>query len=79
MWFCFKQKTAYDIKYCLVCSEMCRRDRGLLGAWAPRLAEQYLGQLQLFYGGMAWYLYQDAERAKKMYRRLGLTAAEQAP
>lgn len=51
----------------------------LLGASAPRLAEQYLGQLQLFYGGMAWYLYQDAERAKKMYRRIGLAAAEQAP
>jgi hypothetical protein len=45
----------------------------LLGASAPRMAEQYLGQLQMFYGGMAWYLCQDEERAKKMYRQIGLT------
>lgn len=44
----------------------------LLGASMPRMAEQYLGQLQMFYGGMGWYLCQDEERAKKMYRRIGL-------
>lgn len=63
-----------------------RCDRGamalatrILGASAPRLAEQYLGQLQLFYGGMAWYLYKDEKRAQEMYRRIGLAAAQPAP
>jgi hypothetical protein len=40
----------------------------ILGSSAPHLAEQYLGQLQTFYGGMAWYLFQDADRAKKLFR-----------
>lgn len=44
----------------------------LLGKSAPGLAEQYLGHLQTFYGGMAWYLHADEERARKMYRQLGL-------
>lgn len=44
----------------------------LLGKQAPRMTEQYLGQLQTFYGGMAWYLGQDEERARKMYRQVGL-------
>jgi hypothetical protein len=44
----------------------------MLGKSAPRMTEQYLGQLQTFYGGMAWYLHQDEERARKMYRQIGL-------
>ena len=32
----------------------------------------------MFYGGMAWYLTQDEERAKRMYRRIGLTVAGEA-
>lgn len=44
----------------------------VMGGSAPRLAEQYLGQLQMFYGGLAWYLYQDGERAKKMFKDAGL-------
>jgi hypothetical protein len=48
----------------------------ILGASAPRMAEQYLGQLQMFYGGMAWYLHQDEARAQAMYRRIGLHTAE---
>ena len=50
----------------------------ILGASAPRQVEQYLGQLQMFYGGMAWYLTQDEERAKRMCRRIGLTVAGEA-
>ncbi|MFM7151234.1 MAG: hypothetical protein ACKO23_15460 [Gemmataceae bacterium] len=50
----------------------------ILGASAPRMAEQYLGQLQMFYGGMAWYLGQDEDRAKKMYRTIGLSVPEEA-
>lgn len=48
----------------------------ILGASMPRMAEQYLGQLQMFYGGMAWYLFQDDERARKMYRQIGLVVPE---
>jgi len=44
----------------------------VMGASAPHLAEQYLGQLQMFYGGLAWYVYQDAERAKKLFQDAGL-------
>jgi hypothetical protein len=50
----------------------------LLGASAPRLAEQYLGQLQMFYGGMAWYLGQDSDRARKLFARIGIDLPEQA-
>jgi hypothetical protein len=50
----------------------------ILGASAPRMTEQYLGQLQLFYGGMAWYLGQDQERARRMYRQIGLALPEDA-
>ena len=44
----------------------------ILGASAPRLAEQYVGQLEMFFGGLAWYLNQDAERAERMFRSIGL-------
>ncbi|NBO90855.1 MAG: hypothetical protein EBV06_00835 [Planctomycetia bacterium] len=44
----------------------------LLGNSAPRLAEQYLGQLQMFYGGMAWYLTQDIPRARRMLTEAGI-------
>jgi hypothetical protein len=47
----------------------------LLGASAPRLTEQYLGQLQMFYGGLAWYLGQDEQHAKTLYQKVGLIQA----
>jgi hypothetical protein len=47
----------------------------LMGASAPRLAEQYLGQLQVFHGGMAWYLCQDKERARRMLAKIGLISS----
>jgi hypothetical protein len=50
----------------------------ILGASAPRMAEQYLGQLQMFYGGMAWYLGQNPERAKRLYQQVGLVVPEPA-
>lgn len=50
----------------------------ILGASAPRQTEQYLAQLQMFYGGMAWYLTQDEARANRMYRRIGLTLPSEA-
>ncbi len=48
----------------------------ILGASAPRVAEQYLGQLQMFYGGLAWYLSQDEARSRKLYSKVGLSEAE---
>jgi hypothetical protein len=50
----------------------------ILGASVPRQVEQYLGQLQMFYGGMAWYLTHDEARARRMYRQIGLTVSEEA-
>lgn len=34
----------------------------LLGASAPRLAEQYVGQLQTFFAGLAWYINEHPDR-----------------
>ena len=51
----------------------------LMGSSAPRLAEQYLGQLQAFYGGLAWYLYQDDDRARKLFRRAEVALPAQMP
>jgi hypothetical protein len=49
----------------------------LLGASAPRLAEQYVAQLEMFFGGMAWYLDQNPERARQLM--LGLRRGAAAP
>ena len=44
----------------------------VLGNSAPRLGEQYLGQLQMFYGGLGWYLTQDPPRARRLLAKIGL-------
>jgi hypothetical protein len=44
----------------------------LLGGSAPKLAEQYMEQLQMFYGALAWYLDQSEERAQRLFRTAGL-------
>jgi hypothetical protein len=49
----------------------------LMGGSAPRLAEQYLTQLQVFHGGMAWYLCQDKERARRMLTKIGVITASE--
>jgi hypothetical protein len=38
----------------------------LLGATAPKFAEQCLGQLQLFFSGLSWYLTKHPERTEKL-------------
>jgi hypothetical protein len=43
----------------------------MLGGPAPRLAEQYLGQLEMFFGALAWHLDQNAERAARLFRQIG--------
>jgi hypothetical protein len=41
----------------------------LLGASAPRLAEQYVGQMQMFFGALAWYIDQHPDQAARLLRR----------
>lgn len=40
----------------------------MLGQSAPRLAEQGLGQLQLFFSGLSWYLQRHPERAEVLLK-----------
>jgi hypothetical protein len=42
----------------------------IIGASAPRLAEQYLGQVETFFGGMAWYLDSHPEHARALTEQL---------
>jgi hypothetical protein len=51
----------------------------LMGGTAPRLAEQYMGQLEMFYGALAWYLDQDAERAARMFAKIGVAVPPGTP
>jgi hypothetical protein len=46
----------------------------LLGGSVPRLGEEYMAQMQLFFGGLAWYLNQDPARAERMFQHLRLSA-----
>jgi hypothetical protein len=48
----------------------------VLGNSAPHLGEQYLGQLQMFYGGLGWYLTQDPPRARRLLVKAGIVAAQ---
>lgn len=45
----------------------------IMGASAPRLADQFSSQIQMFFGGMAWYLDSDPERAEGLIQRLQAT------
>jgi hypothetical protein len=39
----------------------------IMGDSAPRTAERFLAQLQMFYAAMAWFLDQHPDRAEKMF------------
>jgi hypothetical protein len=43
----------------------------LFGSSAPRLAEQYIAQMEMFFGGLAWYLSDNPDRAQALFRQLG--------
>jgi hypothetical protein len=47
----------------------------MLGASAPRLVEQSLEQLQLFFSGLAWYLDHHPERAEQLLAEKGRAKA----
>jgi hypothetical protein len=42
----------------------------LLGASGPRMAEQYVGQIEMFFAAMSWYLDQHPDRAEAMFQEL---------
>jgi hypothetical protein len=42
----------------------------LLGASGPRMAEQYVGQVEMFFAALSWYLDQHPERAEAMFQEL---------
>lgn len=42
----------------------------VMGHSAPKLAEQFSAQVQMFFGGLAWFIDDDTERARKMFDRL---------
>jgi hypothetical protein len=41
-----------------------------LGSSAPRVAEHYVAQIEMFFGALAWYLDQNPDRAKELFARL---------
>jgi hypothetical protein len=45
----------------------------LFGASAPRLAEEYVGQMEMFFGALAWYLSEHPEKAKPLMEELKQT------
>jgi hypothetical protein len=42
----------------------------LLGSSAPRLAESYLAQMEMFFGALAWYLSENPDRAQALFQHL---------
>jgi hypothetical protein len=42
----------------------------LFGASAPRMAEEYVGQMQMFFGALAWYLSEHPEKAAALFEEL---------
>ena len=42
----------------------------LIGASVPHLAQQYVTQIQMFYGALAWYLNQHPRHAEVLFEQL---------
>jgi hypothetical protein len=42
----------------------------LFGASAPRMAEEYVGQMEMFFGALAWYLTQHPDKATTLFEDL---------
>jgi len=45
----------------------------LFGASAPRLAEEYASQLEMFFGALAWYLSEHPDKATALFQELRLS------
>lgn len=50
----------------------------MLGASAPRVAEQYVGQIEVFYAALAWYLDQHPRHAEALFAQLRRPSATDA-
>ncbi len=51
----------------------------LFGASAPRLAEEYVGQMEMFFGALAWYLTQHPDKATALFEDLKRPAGASSP
>jgi hypothetical protein len=51
----------------------------VLGASAPRAGEQMVGQIEMFYAAMAWYLDQHPRHAEALFAQLRRPASTDAP
>ncbi len=51
----------------------------IVGASAPRMAEQYVGQVQTFFGALAVYLYQHPDHARALSAQLQRPEATDVP
>jgi hypothetical protein len=51
----------------------------VLGASAPRAAEQIVGQIEMFYAALAWYLDQHPRHAESLFTQLRRPAATDVP
>lgn len=45
----------------------------LFGASAPRLAEEYVAQLEMFFGALAWYLSEHPDKATALFQEMNLS------
>ncbi|HTU91051.1 MAG TPA: hypothetical protein VMF69_13315 [Gemmataceae bacterium] len=45
----------------------------LFGASAPHMAEEYVGQMQMFFGALAWYLSEHPNKAAVLFEELKLS------
>ncbi len=51
----------------------------LLGASAPHMAEQFVGQVEMFYGALAWYLDQHPEQTAGLFGAIHQPVPAEAP
>jgi hypothetical protein len=51
----------------------------LMGASAPKMTEQFLGQLEMFFAAMAWHIEQHADEAAKAFAELKIADAPLGP
>jgi hypothetical protein len=51
----------------------------LLGASAPRMAEEYVAQIGVFYSALAWYLNRHPDQATALFAQLQRPAATDTP
>jgi hypothetical protein len=51
----------------------------LFGASAPRMAEEYVGQLEMFFGALAWYLSEHPDKATALFEQLKRSTGNGGP